>query len=105
MLIASHISSVRADILLPELQVQGNTKSQLSFIKHLVQDCLKELKVEEWSDLHSVELQQCVFDSKLFSKVDMVIAEPVIRISVIERWTIIPIPFVQAGQNSSSVDY
>ncbi|MCG6969870.1 MAG: BamA/TamA family outer membrane protein [Gammaproteobacteria bacterium] len=85
----------------PQLTVQGNQKTKLSYLKAKVNECLEEQSVLQWADVDSDELQQCLLDTRLFSEVQLSINAPVVSITVKERWTIIPIPYVSVQSDSS----
>lgn len=95
-------AAVYAESFPVQIKVTGNNKTRTEFIDFLVTDCLKDMDAENWADVKKNELRQCVFDSRYFRKVTIEITEPVIQITVIERWTVLPIPMVHAGENSSS---
>jgi outer membrane protein assembly factor BamA len=87
--------------LQPQLEVKGNQKTKLSYLKAKLNECLDEQHVSQWADVDSDELQQCILDSRLFSEVQVAIDAPVVTITLKERWTVIPIPFVRVQSDSS----
>lgn len=84
----------------PVLTVEGNTKTKLSFLRSLVNECLDEQNAISWDDIDESQLSQCVLDSKVFSEVELSVNNPEINIKVKERWTIVPIPYVRAQRDS-----
>ena len=86
--------------LAPQLNVTGNHKTKLSYLKARVDECLEEQNATQWDDVDSDELRQCILDSKVFSEVGVSINAPVVDLNVIERWTVIPVPFVRAQRDS-----
>jgi len=89
-----------ANTLEPQLNVQGNTKTTLGFLNARVHDCLDEQGAQRWDDVDNDELRQCILDTRVFSEVDLKLTPPVLELTVKERWTIIPIPFVYAQRDS-----
>jgi|GEM_PF-2269986 len=85
----------------PQLYVEGNNKTKLSYLKARLDECLEEQNVLQWDAVDSSELSQCILDTKVFSEVDLDIDAPVVKLTVKERWTIIPIPFVRAQRDSN----
>ena len=79
-------------------QIEGNERTKTFYIKHLAEHCLR---IRDNSDTESpalvLELKQCLMNSQLFSDVTVESKVDQIHIHVDERWTLIPIPYAQAG--------
>ncbi|WP_455210318.1 hypothetical protein [Kaarinaea lacus] len=88
-------------MLEPQLKIKGNEKTKRSYLKARVNECLEEQDVLQWNDVDSDELRQCILDSRVFSEVEVNIDAPLVELTVKERWTVIPIPFVRAQRDSN----
>lgn len=75
-------------------EIKGNTRTKTEHIQSLIKVCLND-DDEALSD-DSV-LKQCLINSKLFSEVAVETKDGVSVVSVTDRWTLIPVPFAQAG--------
>jgi outer membrane protein assembly factor BamA len=64
-------------------------------------ECLEEQNPSQWDDVDTDELRQCILDTKVFSEVQLTLDAPVVELTVKERWTVIPIPFVRAQRDSN----
>lgn len=93
--------STSTSVLEPQVRVAGNHKTKLSYLKARVNDCLEEQGASQWDDVDADELRQCILDSKVFSEVELNIDAPVVALTVKERWTVIPVPFVRVQSDSS----
>jgi outer membrane protein assembly factor BamA len=91
---------VFASVLEPQLKVSGNHKTQFSYLEALVSECFEEQSASQWDDVDADELAQCVLDSRVFSEVKCNIDAPNVELTVKERWTVIPVPFVRAQRDS-----
>ena len=96
------------------LTITGNKRTQESYIRSVLQNCLwiweqsyskrssekKETKSEDKDQNKISFYKQCLINTKLFSKVDISKKGKQIKIDVVDRWTLIPIPYVR-GQGDA----
>jgi outer membrane protein assembly factor BamA len=75
-----------------EYSISGNTRTKSDYIQHLISKC------HEKGEGSGSELEQCLMNQKIFSKVVVKDNE----VSIEERWTLIPIPQISAGSDTSS---
>ena len=72
-----------------QYKISGNTRTKEDYIQHLIKECEEKGKTD---------LAQCLLNKRIFSKVEIENDE----IKITERWTLIPIPQVNVGSDSSS---
>ena len=96
------------------LTITGNKRTQESYIRSVLQNCLwiweqsskkssSEKNNKKPTDITKRKIsfyKQCLINTKLFSKVDISKKGNQISIKVIDRWTLIPIPYVR-GQGDA----
>ena len=100
-----------------ELVISGNKRTQESYIKSVLQNCVwileqSELEKKEKEEKEDIEgpnnkvqkkikfFKQCLINTKLFSKVNISKKGKKVNIKVVDRWTLIPIPYVR-GQGDA----
>jgi len=86
----------------PDTAVEGNERTQSSYIRNLIHECLGEQGAATLAAIDVPALEQCVIDSELFSAVTATV-DTAVRVVVEERWTLIPVPFFQSQQDSRRV--
>ena len=69
--------------------VIGNTRSNDDYIQHLISECQEK---------EDTELSQCLMNRQIFTKVEITGNNIVVE----ERWTLIPVPQVSGGSDTSS---
>lgn len=75
-----------------EYIVSGNTKTSTRFIERLIEKCnLEDEKA----------LEQCLMNSRLFSKVEIKKKDGKLYVNVADRWSIIPFPMIQARDDGT----
>ena len=96
------------------LTIEGNKRTQESYIRSVLQNCLwiweqsnsnklpekEEKKLEDLDQKKISFYKQCLINTKLFSKVEISKKKKQIKIEVVDRWTLIPIPYVR-GQGDA----
>ena len=97
-----------------KVSITGNKRTQESYIRSVLQNCIwiweqsaskgsserKEKKQGDETQKKISFYKQCLINTKLFSKVDLSKKGKEIRIEVVDRWTLIPIPYVR-GQGDA----
>ena len=89
-----------------DLTITGNKRTQESYIKSVLQNCLwiweqsSSNKLTKTQEKKISFYKQCLINTKLFSKVDISKKGKQIEIKVVDRWTLIPIPYVR-GQGDA----
>jgi outer membrane protein assembly factor BamA len=81
------------------IQLSGNQRTNSEHLRRIVRVCLARIGIGSLGNIES--LQQCVLNSKLFSAVTIRRAASGIIVEVVERWTLIPIPFMQTGSDGN----
>lgn len=82
---------------------KGNKKTKHQYIESLVKNCIAEESPNTWDAIDAGKLKQCVINSRLFANVEVKINEPVIDITLDERWTLIPIPYVHKSDDKETI--
>ncbi len=86
-----------------EVHVRDNKRTKRSYVVSLVHRCLEKDPPKAWDTLDTETLRQCIYDSRLFSKVEVTAERPLITVQVKERWTLIPIPNIRASSEEYTV--
>jgi outer membrane protein assembly factor BamA len=81
-----------------EMSIHGNVRTKESYIKNLVHECLENMPSDS-QDPDS--LRQCLMNSKLFSEVIVERDQGKMKITVTDKWTLIPVPSVSAGSGDT----
>ena len=84
-----------------EVRINQTKRTKQSLIKDLVYDCIEDERMDTWQEVVPETIEQCLLNSKLFSRVTATVDVPVIQVEVDERWTLLPIPYMY----SSGDDY
>jgi len=85
------------------VSVEGNKRSKPQLIESLVEKCLEKRGFKKWDAVDTESLRQCIANSRLFSEVAVEVKPPEIRVSIKERWTLIPVPMAYATNGKRSV--
>lgn len=100
LIISNYLSSAYA--IDPTFQIQGNNRTKIKYIQRLLQDCLNEKAKNVLEKINLAELEQCLLNSKLFSKVTITTKGKDHIVKVEERWTLIPIPYAKSQKGTKS---
>lgn len=76
-----------------EIIVSGNKRTSERYINYLVIDCLEEQRINSLQQGDANKLEQCLLNSRVFAGAKVAIRTPSIEVTVVERWTLIPIPY------------
>ncbi|MBN1850079.1 MAG: BamA/TamA family outer membrane protein [Deltaproteobacteria bacterium] len=85
-----------------KMEITGNTKTQIRYIRSLVEKCILDQAADVVQDVDLKRLQECLINSRLFSEVDVELDDGILRVHVKDRWSIIPIPFVSSGKDQDT---
>jgi len=75
------------------INVTGNKRTKTKFIRDLVKEYLTDDNITDISEVDEKSLKEHIYNTKLFSEVDITIEEEKINVAIKERWTLISIPF------------
>jgi outer membrane protein assembly factor BamA len=82
--------------------VAGATRTKERFVESLVEECLKKGNYRNWETVNAGALSQCINNSRLFRSVDVVVGAAEIKVTIDERWTLIPVPYVYSSNDKRS---
>ncbi len=82
------------------IKVSGNKRTKTEYIKKIVRNCMSQVSSTGLASM--AELKQCVINSRLFSEVVIRRERNGFSVDVVEKWTLIPIPLIQVGQDGES---
>lgn len=99
----SLVSFTNAQSINPKILIKGNTRTTTSYLNSVVENCLEN---QESTDPISIDLkmiQECVLNTKLFSKAEITLDNDVLTVEIHDRWTLIPVPMVvsEKGKETS----
>ena len=86
----------------PEMRIEGNKRTKSDHIRYLSRECLDEQGVKGFVDFDGPKLEQCLMNSELFTEVS-VSTDEALTISVTDRWTLIPLPYVRSQEDSTNI--
>jgi hypothetical protein len=84
------------------MRIEGNKRTKSDHIRYLARDCLDEQGAESFTDIDGPKLEQCIMNSELFTEVSVTAGE-LLTISVTDRWTLLPLPFVRSQEDSTNI--
>ena len=85
-----------------EMRIEGNKRTKSDHIRYLARDCLEEQGAESIGIVNGPELEQCLMNSELFTEIS-VSTDEFLTISVKDRWTLIPLPYVRSQEDSTNI--
>jgi len=85
------------------VSLEGAKRTQPRYVESLVRYCLEKMDYRTWDSIDQASLGQCIKNTKLFESVDVVVTKPEIKVTVSDRWTLIPIPSAYASNGKRSV--
>jgi hypothetical protein len=87
-------SAVISNEYLGEVSVslEGAKRTKPRYVESLIKYCLEKGDYRTWASIDQAALGQCIKNTKVFESVDVAITQPEIKITVSDRWTLIPIP-------------
>jgi hypothetical protein len=85
-----------------EVVAEGNRKTKISYLESLVKKCVEMDDTEGWDSLDTAGLGQCILNSRHFASSRASAEEPVIRLRLEERVTLIPIPYFSSDRESTA---
>lgn len=85
------------------VSVQGAKRTEPRYVEALVKSCLEKAGYQTWESIDRADLAQCIKNAKVFESVDIAVTPPEIKVTVSDRWTLIPIPSVYSSGGKRSV--
>jgi outer membrane protein assembly factor BamA len=79
--------------------VAGATRTKERFVESLAEKCLKKGDYRSWETIDAGALSQCISNSRLFRSVDVAVGAAKLKVTVDERWTLIPVPYVYSSSD------
>jgi outer membrane protein assembly factor BamA len=79
--------------------VAGATRTKERFVESLAEKCLKKGDYRSWETVDAGALSQCISNSRLFRSVDVAVGAAELKVTVDERWTLIPVPYVYSSND------
>jgi outer membrane protein assembly factor BamA len=79
--------------------VAGATRTKGRLIESLAEKCLKKGDYRSWETVNAGALSQCISNSRLFRSVDVAVGASELKVTVDERWTLIPVPYVYSSSD------
>src|SRR5665647_501241 len=73
--------------------VAGAIRTKERFIESLTEKCLERGDYRSWETVDAGALSQCISNSRLFRSVDVAVGAAELKVTVDERWTLIPVPY------------
>jgi outer membrane protein assembly factor BamA len=94
---------INAQVINPKILIQGNTRTTTSYLNSIVENCLENQKTAASVPIDRQEIQRCVLNTKLFSKVEVTYDHDVLTVDIQDRWTLIPVPIIvsEKGKETS----
>ena len=83
------------------ITIHGHERTHTEYIEKLVRDCLSGAAYPQQPGYLDTYMRQCLINSKLFEKIKIQFSAKTIDIEVQERWTLIPIPYLQVNTGNS----
>lgn len=82
--------------------VSGNTRTKTSYIKKIIDECIEDSDIKEFTGTDTETLKECILNSRHFSDAEVSFKDEQLSVKVTERWTLIPIPFVRSGRKGET---
>ncbi len=79
--------------------VEGATRTKERFIESLAEKCLKKKEYRSWETVNTKALSQCLSNSRLFKNVEVTVGTAELKVTVAERWTLIPVPYFYSSND------
>ncbi len=86
-----------------KVNVEGAKRTRDRTIESLVEQCLEKEKYTSWESINNRVLGQCISNSRLFENVEVRIDKPAISVTVVDRWTLIPVPIAYATDGERAI--
>lgn len=85
------------------VSLEGAKRTKPRYVEALVKFCLEKGAYRTWESIDQTALGQCIKNSRVFASVDVAVTRPEIKVTVSDRWTLLPIPSVYASDGKRSV--
>jgi outer membrane protein assembly factor BamA len=88
-----------------EVKVEGARRTKLRLVESLVEKCIEREGFTTWDAVDGARLGQCISNTRLFRRVEVRVNRPEIDVTLVERWTLIPIPnfYASDGKRSAGI--
>jgi len=84
------------------ITVKGNARTKTRFVGNIVRDYLERNAIVDTADVDAAALRDLILNKELFSEVKVGVSPGRIDIQVKDRWTLIPIPIVNAESDQDT---
>lgn len=88
-----------------EVKVEGAKRTKPRLVESLVEKCIEKEGFKTWAAVDGARLGQCISNTRLFKKVEVRVNRPEIDVTIIDRWTLIPIPNFYASDGKRSAGF
>jgi len=85
------------------VSLEGAKRTKPLYVESLVKYCLEKGDYRTWDSIDLASLGQCIKNTKLFESVEVAATRPEIKVTVSDRWTLIPIPSAYASDGKRSI--
>jgi outer membrane protein assembly factor BamA len=85
------------------VSLEGAKRTKPRYVESLVKYCLEKGDYRTWESIDQAALGQCIKNTKVFESVDVAVTQPEIKVTLSDRWTLIPIPSAYASDGKRSV--
>jgi len=85
------------------VSLEGAKRTKPRYVESLVKYCLEKGDYRTWESIDQAALGQCIRNTRVFESADVAVIQPEIKVTVSDRWTLIPIPSAYASNGKRSV--
>ena len=85
------------------VSLEGAKRTRPRYVESLIKYCLEKGDYRTWDSIDQAALGQCIKNTRVFESVDVAITQPEIKVTVSDRWTLIPIPSAYSSNGKRSV--
>lgn len=85
------------------VSLEGAKRTKPRYVESLVKYCLEKGDYRSWESVDRAALGQCIKNARVFESVDVAVTQPEIKVTLSDRWTLIPMPSVYASNGKRSV--
>ncbi len=88
-----------------EVKMEGAKRTKPRLVESLVEKCIEKEGFKTWDAVDGARLGQCISNTRLFKKVEVRVNRPEIDVTIIDRWTLIPMPnfYTSDGKRSAGI--
>jgi outer membrane protein assembly factor BamA len=85
------------------VSLEGAKRTKQRYVESLIKYCLEKGDYRTWDSIDQAALGQCIKNTRVFESVDVAVTQPEIKVTVSDRWTLIPIPSAYSSNGKRSV--